>query len=140
MVRFIAVVVMCISFAVSASSPKPPQSPETAAAGSAEAWLAKVDSEKYAESWAESAESFRAAVKKEQWPEMMTSVRKPLGKVVSRKLTSKKYTESLPNAPAGKYVVLQFQTTFENKKDAVETVTPVLDKDGKWRTTGYFIK
>lgn len=36
--------------------------------------------------------------------------------------------------------VLQFDTAFKNKKEAVETVTPMLDQDGKWRVTGYFVK
>jgi hypothetical protein len=115
------------------------QAAETAAVQSAEAWLVKVDAGKYHESWDDAAEVFRSAVRKDQWPQMLTSVRKPLGKVGSRKVLSKKYTESLPNAPAGKYVILQFETAFENKK-AIETVTPMLDKDGKWRVSGYFIK
>jgi ribosomal protein S17E len=42
--------------------------------------------------------------------------------------------------PDGKYVVIKYDTSFENKKSAVETVTPMLDKDGKWRVAGYFIK
>jgi hypothetical protein len=37
-------------------------------------------------------------------------------------------------------VVLQYQTSFANKKDAVETVTPMRDKDGQWRVSGYYIK
>lgn len=27
-----------------------------------------------------------------------------------------------------------------NKKSAIETVTPMMDKDGKWRVSGYYIK
>jgi hypothetical protein len=37
-------------------------------------------------------------------------------------------------------VVITFETAFENKASAVETVTPMLEKDGKWRVSGYFIK
>ena len=29
---------------------------------------------------------------------------------------------------------------IENKASAVETITPMLDKDGKWRVSGYFMK
>jgi hypothetical protein len=36
--------------------------------------------------------------------------------------------------------VIQFDTSFKNKKSAIETVTAMLDKDGKWRVSGYFIK
>jgi phosphoglycolate phosphatase len=31
-------------------------------------------------------------------------------------------------------------TVFENKKSAIETITPTLDNDGEWRVSGYFIK
>jgi len=37
-------------------------------------------------------------------------------------------------------VVIQFQTSYENKKSAVETVTPMVDPDGEWRVSGYYIR
>ena len=46
----------------------------------------------------------------------------------------------IPNAPDGEYVVIQFDTVFENKKEAIEKITPMLDPNGKWRVAGYFIK
>ena len=70
----------------------------------------------------------------------MLAVRKPLGKLISRKVKTNVYTSSLPGAPDGDYVVIQFDTSFENKKTAVETITPMLDKDGVWRVSGYYIK
>jgi hypothetical protein len=107
---------------------------------SAEAWLTLVDEGKYADSWNEAAAYFKGAVKKEKWEEMLKAVRKPLGEVISREVKSESYHTSLPGAPDGEYVVIQFETSFENKKSAIETVTPMLDKDGKWRVSGYFIK
>ena len=38
------------------------------------------------------------------------------------------------------YVVIQFNTVFENKAKAVETITPMKDPDGKWEVSGYYIK
>ena len=70
----------------------------------------------------------------------MKSVRSQFGKVLSRKVKSAKYTTSLPGAPDGEYVVIQFDSSFANKKSAIETLTPALDKDGKSRVSGYFIK
>lgn len=61
-------------------------------------------------------------------------------KVISRVVSTKEFMTSLPGAPDGEYVVIQFKTSFENKKEAVETVTPKKDKDGKWRVSGYYIK
>ena len=40
----------------------------------------------------------------------------------------------------GKYVVIQYDTVFEHKASAVETVTPMPDPDGVWRVSGYFIR
>jgi len=36
--------------------------------------------------------------------------------------------------------VIQFDAVFENKSSAVETVTPMLDPDGVWRVSGYFVR
>src|SRR5271165_1099595 len=116
------------------------QKPEQLAQQSAESWLALVDTGKYADSWQEAASMFKAAVAKDQWQSMVKSVRDPLGKVMSRKLKSATYTKTLPGAPDGEYVVIQYDTSFEHKASAVETITPMLDKDGKWRVSGYFIK
>jgi hypothetical protein len=106
----------------------------------AEVWLSLVDAQKFAESWKDAAQYFRAAISQEQWQRSLQAVRKPLGSLVSRKLLSAKYARSLPGAPDGEYVVLQYQTSFANKKDAAERVTPMRDKDGQWRVSGYYIK
>jgi hypothetical protein len=71
---------------------------------------------------------------------MAGSVRNPLGMLVCRKLKSREYTEKIPGAPDGRYVVIQYDTVFENKSSAVETVTPMADPDGAWRVSGYFIR
>ena len=106
----------------------------------AEVWLELIDTEKYEASWHEAASYFQGAVSTEQWLSSMQSVRNPLGQKLSRSLKSKQYHTSLPGAPDGEYVVIQFNTSFEYKRSAVETVTPMKDKDGKWRVSGYYIK
>lgn len=116
------------------------QKPEELAQQSADSWLALVDSGKYDDSWQEAASSFKAAVAKDQWQTMLHASRAPLGKLVSRKLKNANYTKTLPGAPDGEYVVIQYDSSFEHKQSAVETITPMLDKDGKWRVSGYFIK
>ena len=113
---------------------------ERIAVVSAEKWLGMVDAEKYAESWKEAAEYFKKAVTREQWEQSMQAVRKPLGKLITRKMKTKMYKTSLPGAPDGEYVVIEFETSFEYKKSAIETVTPMMDKDGKWCVSGYYIK
>jgi len=80
------------------------------------------------------------AINKEQWEQSLQASRTPLGKLVSRKVKSQNYETALPGAPDGEYVVILFETSFENKKSAIETVTPMLDKDGNWKVSGYYIK
>lgn len=113
---------------------------EEKAVEAARTWLGLVDDGGYAKSWETAAQYFKKAVTEEKWKQALSAVRRPLGKVVSRKLKSKQYATSLPGAPDGEYVVIQFETSFENKKASVETITPMLDKDGKWRVSGYYIK
>ena len=113
---------------------------EKVAITAAKKWLALTDAGKYSDSWKEAAEYFRNTVPQEQWKQMLQSVRAPLGKMLSRKIKTKEYKTSLPGVPDGEYVVIQFVTSYQNKKSAIETVTPMLDKDGKWRVAGYYIK
>jgi hypothetical protein len=112
---------------------------EKAAIASSSAWLSLVDEGKFSESWDQAAGYFKNAVNKDQWIASLKGGRVPLGKVMTRKLKSKMYTKTLPGVPDGEYVVIMYDTQFENKKSAVETVTPMLDKDGKWRVAGYLI-
>jgi hypothetical protein len=104
----------------------------------AESWLAVVDKGDYAASY--DASIFKLAVTKEDWLQKVRAARNPLGKVTSRKLKGAQYKTSLPGAPDGEYLVIQHDTSFENKRSAVETITPTLDKDAQWRVSGYFIR
>jgi hypothetical protein len=35
---------------------------------------------------------------------------------------------------------MQYRTTFAAGGDTIETITPMLDKDGQWKVSGYYIK
>ena len=103
------------------------------------AWLKLVDEQQYRESWEETAILFRAQVSASTWVQQMTALRQPMGAASSRILLGATYATSLPGAPDGEYVVLQFKTVFENKKDSIETLTPMLD-NGQWRVAGYYLR
>jgi len=106
----------------------------------AEAWLKLVDEGRYGESWEGACEYFRGAVPKSQWVQQVRGVRKPLGAVKSRERVSAQPKSSLPGAPDGDYVVIQYRTRFANKKHATETITPMREPDGVYRVSGYYIK
>ena len=111
---------------------------QKAATAAAQTWLATVDDGQYAQSWDQASELFRKAITQDKWVSALESVRKPLGKLVSRAVISAQ-TTNLPGAPDGQYVVMQFNASFANKKSAVETVTFMQEKDGKWKAAGYYI-
>lgn len=113
---------------------------EKAAMAAAETWLSVVDSGKYGQSWEEAAEYLRNALSQEEWVQALKTVRSPLGKCLSRKVIRTDYRTALPGAPDGEYVVIQFESSFENKKSAIETVTPMVEKGGAWRVSGYYIQ
>ena len=131
---------LALALPILALTSKAQQKPEDLDQKSTEAWLALTDSGKYPESWDEAAQSFENAVSRDQWVNQIKPVRSPPGKVVSRKLKSATYTKALPGAPRGEYVILQYETNFENRPSSLETLAPMLDKDGKWRVSGYYIK
>ena len=106
----------------------------------AESWLALVDRQKYGESWDAAAKFFQDNVARDTWKDALGAARGPLGKPVSRRVKSAESRTSLPGAPDGKYVIIQFDTAFENKTTVVETVTPMQEADGSWKVSGYFIK
>lgn len=110
------------------------------ALSSAQKWLNLVDNGAYAESWIQAASYFKNAITQDQWEKSLIAVRKPLGKIISREPMSKKYVTSIAGAPDGEYVIIQFKTSFERKKSAIETLTTMIDSDGKWHTAGYYIK
>lgn len=131
-----AATLLLIGFSTSADDREATSQAQTAA----KRWLALVDSANYGQSWEDAASFFKSAVTKTDWEKAVKGARAPLGAVKARTVKSATFTRTLPGAPDGEYVVIQFEAQFENKAAAIETVTPMHDKDGTWRVSGYFIK
>lgn len=98
-------------------------------------FLALVDAGNWTESWAATASSFRRMNSVEVWQSASLEARVPLGRVVSRSLTSE---EDIPAPPAGLRLV-RFRTSFANRPQAVETLSLAREADG-WRVAGYYIE
>ncbi len=110
------------------------------AASGALLWLGHLDADRFADSYAESSEMVKAATTNEQWRRMMVTYRQPLGAVISRRLKQIDEVTSLPGVPDGEHRVMTFETEFDNKKHAMETVTFTKEKDQQWRASGYFVR
>jgi hypothetical protein len=106
---------------------------------SGEAWVKLIDGGKYAETWREASSYFRSRVPEQQWVGVVQGVRGPLGALVTRKQKSITFAKTLPGAPDGNYAVMVYETSFQNKASAVETLTVMADGE-KWRVAGYFIR
>ena len=109
------------------------------ASTAAASWLELVDAGRYGESWAQGAATFKGAISRIDWETAAQQARGSVGGLVKRKIRSARHALSLPNAPAGEYVVIQNDVTFENRPLAAETVTMMKQADGSWRVAGYFI-
>lgn len=132
--------VLGVALAAMPAFAEPPESREEAARKVAESWLGLVDAGQYGESWDAAASYFKSKVPRETWEKMAASVRGDLGQFQSREFLAMQYTKELPGAPDGDYVVIQFRAAYAKKKSAIETVTPMLDSDGQWRVSGYYVK
>ncbi len=124
-----------------ASAPAPDDTAAVpAATKAADARLKLIDNGDYAESWTQTSSFFQERVPEQAWATQVSAVRNPLGELTTRKLASVHYTTSVPGAPDGQYVVIQYNSSFVHKKSAVETVTPMRATDGSWHVSGYYIR
>ena len=106
----------------------------------AQTWLALADNGKYDQTWKTAAEYFKGLVPQAQWQSKIQAIRQSFGSLIFRNLKTQDYKNSLPGAPDGEYYILIFDSSFTNKKEAVETVTVMKGKDLQWRSAGYYIK
>jgi hypothetical protein len=111
--------------------------PEQAAQKAAEAWTPLWDLGKYDESYDALAEHTRQSIPRRQWFVYWVAVRKPLGKLKSRKLVYAEYIESLPGVPDQSGAVLEYESSFENNNSIKETFGMMREKDGTWRVGNY---
>jgi Protein of unknown function (DUF4019) len=105
----------------------------------ANVFLQIVDDGQYGASWEKTAPLFKRQVSQEKWAEMLSRVRPHFGAMISRSVKAAKFTTSLPGAPDGEYVTIQFASSFEQKAEAIETLT-MARVEGAWQIAGYFIK
>lgn len=107
-----------------------------AAETAAESWIALVDSESYVDSWEAASPAFQTGISQDEWATAVEQVRGQVGTIESRTLLDSQYHTSLPNAPEGEYVVLQYESVFTQLPQAMEMV--VLTKaDDEWKAAGY---
>ena len=123
-----------------APPPALPSGPLSRAEVAATTWLAVVDAGNYPLSWHQAAGLLQASVPQPKWESSLQMGRQQLGGVKLRTLKTATYSRTLVGAPDGEYVLIQYETQFEFKAQAIETLTTMKDKDNIWKVAGYFIK
>jgi hypothetical protein len=110
---------------------------EKAAQKAAESWMPLWDSGKCDESYEQLDEHTKQKIPKSQWFVYWTAVRKPLGKLKSRRLVKAEYIRSLPGVPDQEGATLRYESSFENQGSVIESFGMIREKSGTWRVANY---
>jgi hypothetical protein len=108
---------------------------ERNAVNAAEKWLVFVDDGRYAEAWPRASASFKAKVGRQEWRDGARDLRRPYGRVVSRKAAKIAFigaeapTSDGGDLKPGATAAIIFDTKFAGK-EATEEVSVEYEKDG----------
>ncbi len=109
-----------------------------AAQQAADQWLAHVDAGDAAQSYETAAAVLKDQITEEQWRGSLNAVEMQTGELVDRALITPRYTTTLPNAPPGEYVILEYDAQYTNLA-ALEVVVLKKENDD-WRSAGYLVQ
>jgi DNA-binding CsgD family transcriptional regulator len=122
---------------VSAPAPTVPSAAEAATAQvqTARAWLALLDVNDWAASYAGTSAAFKSLNTLAAWSNASRQARTPLGASTGRQLLSTTYAPAPPNG----YWVIKFKAQYANRAEAIETVSLEPEGDG-WKVVGVTIE
>jgi hypothetical protein len=119
-----------------AKLPPPERSGEIAA----DAWLRLVDEGYYMEAREKASERFRDSKDRKKWIDDLDARKAELGKLISRKVRSKKHVPAPAGTPGAGQVLVEFESAFEKKASAVEEVRCARDAEERWRVDAYSVR
>ena len=99
-------------------------------------WLALTDAGQYEAAWNAWPARITSGGLGKNWAGWMQARRSPLGNVKSRELVKITHQSKLRGAPDGDYSIVEFETSFERKRNSVENVT-LTRENGYWQVSGY---
>ena len=107
----------------------------------ARTWLERIDAGQYETSYGQLADSVKKTATPEKWTRTLADSRKTLGKVLKRTWNQSRFLTTLPDMPDGEYMLVSFETTFEHREKATETITLAKHPNGTaWQIIGYDIR
>ncbi|PIB42016.1 hypothetical protein AOA59_21905 [Pseudomonas sp. 2822-15] len=121
---------------VVASDPGTPQQ-QHQVFDSAAAFLMLLDAGEPAKTWAAASPVMQAKTSELAWVAGLKTLRLGLGSLQARKPESIGFIVDLPDAPAGRYAVIEFASTFATTN--VKEKVIFRDDDTRWGVVGYFV-
>lgn len=106
----------------------------------AQEWLALLDKGNYEQSWDKGAKLFQQTITRDEWKKVMDAVRKPLGNLSNRNVLDQRTASNPKGLPEGDYMVLFYNSSFQNKSSAYELITMMKESDGQWRVLTYQVQ
>jgi len=137
-IHLVLIVMTLVLILVPALNKTPDKETAVKATDAAVKFLYLVDNREYAQSWEIASDHLKTTIGKEEWIEKLAQVRGSLGPVSERVKDDITYQKATGDLPAGEYVIIRFNTIFNTRQSAIETVTLHLDGAGEWRVAGYF--
>lgn len=107
---------------------------------SALSWLSLTDSGQFKTSWITASTLFKAAISESDLMQSLNVVSSSFGALKTREIVAATFSKTLSGAPNGRYVVFQFDTSYEKQASATETLSLMKDGDDVWRVAAYIIK
>jgi len=107
---------------------------------SALSWLTLTDSGQFETSWNAASTLFKAAISESDLMQSLNAVGSSFGALKAREIVAATFSKTLSGAPNGRYVVFQFDTSYEKQASATETLSLIKDGDDVWRVAAYIIK
>ena len=96
-----------------------------------------LDNGQYSQSWSKGDQLFQHTITQDEWTKALETSRRGLGKVISRTLKLQNPAWDPHGLPKGPYMVIEYDTSFQNSPRAVELLTLRRGTDGKWRILTY---
>ena len=110
----------------------------TAAQSQANYWLSLLDQQAYQESYSQAGGLLQDIVSDNIWAAAMKAVRSGLGNNTSRKVAGHQLISKLPHGTTGKFIQINFDSSFSSKGRVRETVIVMQQgKLGQWKVIAY---
>lgn len=122
--------------------PKDTLSPQLSAAmiesaNAAQEFVKLLDEGKYSQSWSQGSSIFQKTIGQAEWTQALNLARKPLGKVKARTVKKQLPAWDPEGLPKGAYMVVEYNTSFENAPNSGELLTLMQERNGTWKVLTY---